>query len=551
MSIKLSFKNISGYIDSEVSVLFHSPSVPLKATNLHTKEIIAEHRWYTVGDLISGVSLTSISGRIYFCYGETFTFVGPQPQTPTAQSFFDRYDKVEITFTGQPSDVADLTSIDFWSIPFQLTSKKNGKQIDVVKGLYDSITAVDAYEKLLSLSTPPVSGLSGAIPALVPGEFKQEGNGPMPKAVFGRIIGPSVYPPTPGKPVFPYNTMEPYLSWLNKTFGPGTGTTTVPGLGNGVIAKINGRFNGVGPDVPSSGPKSRQDYDLSANIDKSLDITLKGTVGNGKEKITLAITKADLLNPTGIYGANPPVSLNGGSAATLGNNVYSWAIGDFLSGLNIGAVGSQEKYNGVAIGSMDSHKWFFGKLPKKYMFSGAQSDRNRYNQYAATLHDISDAYGFPYAERFTDVFAGLNPSNVDELEIKLLEGVLPPEFLVQSKKAWQSTGITVNAGDTISYQAGEWTANPGDNNGNLYDADGNPSFINTLPGYAMPGQNMGMLVGRVGEITFAIGNSGSVPASVSGILELCINDDLDGRYGDGLTDNSGSVRVLIEKSLRI
>lgn len=446
--------------------------------------------------------------------------------------------------------MANLTSIDFWSIPLQLTTLKNGVQVGVVRGLLDNVSARDVYNSLVPLSTPPVSGLPGAIPALVPGQFTQTGNGPKPKPTFGRIIGPSpsVYPPSPGLPALPYDTMKPYLSWLNATFGPGTGTTTVPDLGNGTIAKVKGEFAGVGPNVPSTGPQSKQGYDFTVGIDSSLNVTMRGTVGSGTVDTTLAITASDLFNPTGIYGANPPVSLNGGTPAALGNDVYSWAVADFLSGLSIGAVGSSVQYQGKAIGGMDSSSWFFGNLPANYMFSGAQNSKNNYNQYAAMLHGLSDAYGFPYAERFTHVFAGLNPALVDTLQVSLLDGVLPPEFLVDSKKSWQSTGMNVTGGEIITYQGGKWTANPGDNSGILYDASGNPTFIDTPTGYTMPGQNMGMLVGMVGGAMFAIGNKGNVPSNLSGVLELCINDDLNGLYGAGLTDNVGSVRVLVSKS---
>jgi len=545
-ALKVIFENFSGYGNDEVSIAFYSPSAPLNAVNANSQQPVAANTWYPLNNFSAGVSITTISGRIYFCYGKTFPFTDTLPQTPTSNTFFYRYDKVELTFSGSPADVADLTSIDYWSMPFQLQTKKNGVKVNnPVNGLHDKVTAIALYNSLLKLSTPPVSGIPGAIPALVPGQFTQPGNAPPPWTMFARIIGPSVYPPVGGEPASPYDTLESYLTWLNTTYGPGTGTNTVPGLGNGTIANVKGHFGGVGPVVPPSGPQSAQDYALTAAIDGSLGITMTGTVGSSPTPIKLSIAKADLLNPTGIYGANPPVSLNGAAPATLGNNVYSWILGDLLSGLCVGTVGSLVAYNGAVIGGMESSMWFFGNLPMEYLFTGAQPNNTYYSQFAATIHALSDAYGFPYAERFTHVFATLDPNIVDTLEITMLEAVLPPEFLVMANQAWQDTGIEVTGGDVITYQAGLWTADPNDNNRNLYDAHGNPTFKDTQPGFTMPGQNMGMLIGKVNDTMFAIGKNGTVPAGLSGILQLCINDDLFARYGAGLTDNKGSVRVLV------
>lgn len=56
------------------------------------------------------------------------------------------------------------------------------------------------------------------------------------------------------------------------------------------------------------------------------------------------------------------------------------------------------------------------------------------------------------------------------------------------------------------------------------------------------------LIGRVGERVFLIGAGGTVPKGVTGALELMINDDLDALYGQGLTDNAGSIDILITTS---
>lgn len=118
---------------------------------------------------------------------------------------------------------------------------------------------------------------------------------------------------------------------------------------------------------------------------------------------------------------------------------------------------------------------------------------------------------------------------------------------VQANIAWQDTGIVLSPNNTanIQYTGGLWTANPNDNYGQLYNAAGNPVFIAAKPGYTLPGQDEGALIARVGTQLFLVGLGTTLPTGLSGALALCINDDLNGQYGAGLTDNIGSVTVSI------
>lgn len=141
--------------------------------------------------------------------------------------------------------------------------------------------------------------------------------------------------------------------------------------------------------------------------------------------------------------------------------------------------------------------------------------------------------------------------------------VPPADFTVAAKPApntptdpnpsypWLDTGIRMNETTvaTISYLGGLWTANPNDNNGQLYNANGNPIYINAKPGYTMPNENEGALIGRIGQTVFLVGMGVTTPAGLVGKLELCINDDLTGEYGAGLSDNIGSIAVQISVGL--
>lgn len=128
--------------------------------------------------------------------------------------------------------------------------------------------------------------------------------------------------------------------------------------------------------------------------------------------------------------------------------------------------------------------------------------------------------------------------------------VPPCDFTIEANQSWQDTGIDINSDTqaTITYKSGDWTANPQDNGGRLYNAAGNPTYINAKPGYTMENENEGALIGKVGDHVFFIGMSGTTPSGYTGKLQLCINDDLNGIYGAGLTDNEGSINVQVAVS---
>lgn len=116
---------------------------------------------------------------------------------------------------------------------------------------------------------------------------------------------------------------------------------------------------------------------------------------------------------------------------------------------------------------------------------------------------------------------------------------------VQANQAWQGTGVQVNGQNwqLAMCTGGQWTANPATG---MVSAAGNPGLI-AKPGYALPGQPEGALIGRIGNsgVPFLVGNKAQLPRAQQGELQLCINDDLDGHYGAGLSDNLGSLSVEV------
>lgn len=116
---------------------------------------------------------------------------------------------------------------------------------------------------------------------------------------------------------------------------------------------------------------------------------------------------------------------------------------------------------------------------------------------------------------------------------------------VQANQAWQGTGMQVNgqSWQLAVYTGGQWMSNPGIG---MVDAAGSTKLMGQA-GYTLPGQPDGALIGRIGNngVPFLVGKQVQLPRGQQGELQLCINDDLDGRYGAGLSDNIGSLTVEV------
>jgi hypothetical protein len=391
--LALKFKNTSGLPDAQVYIGFVG-GAPLTATNKATSAPLAKsefgsEHWYTLDTLAQGIDLTSFSGRIYVGYGSpwNFTHAGyePSPVNPSDPNAHKRYDKVEITYHGNPADVANATSFDYFSIPVGLNVYQGGTGGTLVKSLHASPTSV-TLAAMETIATPHGAAV-----------VRDGANN------FVRVIGPSVYPPPPGLPASPYDNFDGYLDYLYQ-YGQSHG---------GVIARVKGRFHGVGP-APATTPTQGQDYDFTATIDAQQNITLTGhgtLVGNH----TLTFHHDELNNPAAIYGANPHFQLDG-APMTPQNDLFGWVIADLFAGLNIGALGSTVEVNGQQVGQMESQQWF--ALTER--FAALQPSHPYYNQWAAQMSELSDAYNFAYTDRFAHVVAPLNPAQVDTLEIVFL-----------------------------------------------------------------------------------------------------------------------------------
>jgi choline dehydrogenase-like flavoprotein len=117
---------------------------------------------------------------------------------------------------------------------------------------------------------------------------------------------------------------------------------------------------------------------------------------------------------------------------------------------------------------------------------------------------------------------------------------------VQANQPWQGTGVQIGSPvpRLVRYLSGQWRASQ---EGGMVDGRGGSRHI-TYSSYTLPGAAEGALIGRVGSggTPFLIGDLAQLPVGEQGELQLCINDDLTGQYGAGLTDNIGALTVQVE-----
>ncbi len=124
-------------------------------------------------------------------------------------------------------------------------------------------------------------------------------------------------------------------------------------------------------------------------------------------------------------------------------------------------------------------------------------------------------------------------------------------FTVEANQSWQSTGINIQSDSNVYIEANRkkskgWTADPKDNKGKLYGIAGSPDIkvSPSQPLYPVVNVPLGALVGRVnGGTPFLITDGSAISGNLNGVLEFCINDDITGAYGAGLTDNQGSITL--------
>jgi len=126
--------------------------------------------------------------------------------------------------------------------------------------------------------------------------------------------------------------------------------------------------------------------------------------------------------------------------------------------------------------------------------------------------------------------------------------------IVYAGQPWQPTGMYISANDQVVYQylSGLWTVNPAypacdaaGVPGHLVRADQGDSYPWTLvPERTLIGGIDDLSI-PTGPVLVFLGDAAKLPAGYTGQLEVVIDDDLFGKYGAGLSDNSGSITISL------
>lgn len=122
--------------------------------------------------------------------------------------------------------------------------------------------------------------------------------------------------------------------------------------------------------------------------------------------------------------------------------------------------------------------------------------------------------------------------------------IFPVSTNIQSTQPWQPTGVIITGKQTTVISCtGTWSFNP---SRRPCGPNGEAGLI-AKARYTLQGAPEGAMIGRVGSnLPFLVGASATVPAGQSGMLSLCINDDIDAVYGAGLKDNKGEMNVEVK-----
>lgn len=268
-------------------------------------------------------SLGSISaGRLYISFGASVNNAEP-PQAPT------RYDKIEFSNPG----VANLTAVDFFAIPFDMTA-------------LDSSGAATGQSLTYRCHTSTILPQLQAIGA--PAEVDSGGQ-------FVRFLSPQLSPPS-------YSSMAQY----------------VQSMAGQTITVSDGYFGT---------PYQTINYTGTFGSDGS--ITLNGTLttppsSTGVAGSTVQINGSTL--PSAIYTGNGNYTVNGAPAQVSDNNQYSVIYRDIVAGFALGYWGG--KYGN------SSASW--RGQPDFAAARSATSAFATFNQYASTIAEFSEAYGYSF-----------------------------------------------------------------------------------------------------------------------------------------------------------
>jgi hypothetical protein len=410
-SLSLQFVNNTGLPDSSVFITFQNPALGSNNLAVTYGQDRMAVPFAAPGNIMStslslqaigsgGFTVTKASGVVIFVsYGAALSSTTSVPSYigSGGSDYLTQFQPFELTRTGGSGDQGNLTNINYFTAPIQITSYNGGSggtQLQT-RGFTQGALAIGTLLGAVSGNSPSAVITNGAGGSVL------------------RYIGPSSYGPAD---VNPYPSFDAYLTAVN-TAGQATSISN------------HNAFN-----VPVTGGPGSTNYDftlnLSATVGADNSIQMAGSISTtitpyggaataGQTfadcSVTISAQDANALNFT-IYGQAISSSVSFGSGWTaLGNYMESvglsaqgalnttqnLAIGEITSGLLGGFVNSATMPTGQtrAIKDLPSSTWW--TLNPTVAFSQIQANSACYNQYANIIYTASgnEAYSIPYSDR--------------------------------------------------------------------------------------------------------------------------------------------------------
>ena len=319
---------------------------------------------------------TGFSGRIYFFLTDKVSDVPTSP-SEISTTLGLRYDWIEATCDGSKTACANLTSVDQFGIALSLETKdSSGNKIGTVGY---NISAKDL-----------VADLGALAPSAVVGDMSQ--------GTFTRVISPL------HTPAGTYGSLKDYIKLIDGKTIYLTGTYNGSTDANHVYHPAASFFYRCAFD------STKTDIELIPEADSGIQGTIKIPSSSLEDMIYACDGKFDVPGTTAGKNGN-------GVGDTVGfNDDWSTVVRNFLVGWNLGFYGYKPApVDGYQYDCDNSWDW----MPQ-FSFKMTDSENSLcYNNYAETIWNNSNSYGFPFSD-----FLGkplLNLYEVPTLEISVLK----------------------------------------------------------------------------------------------------------------------------------
>lgn len=455
-ALELTFTNQTGISDEELFVWFQQP---INATFSDSDLPFATATSYSLAEIGSGIDVSSfIGGRVFVSVGSPFpgstsNVVPPQFVNPSPPAINNSYNNMhqlvgEITLTPSPGDLANLSHIDWVTMPSAMTTyAADGTQIKRI-GFSENLDVAAYRNALVSLTNGGAVLQAGAnAPGNDPTATNQNGStyvmpqSPAPGTDI-RILSPTSNLLLEQNGKSTYATFENYVDHLRTTTSAGP------------IATLEGRFfSGPTPPTYHFTVDSIEAPGVGAPEWSLGQVTMTGTLSNSSQVHTIVIP-FESFSDFSIYGGTTgaPTNLGGNEMRGIGyyldgvltdggaNTAFTLPVRDFLAGLNYGYIGSSvmnPNTPGLTYGESASQFWggtnLITNLPQVFQaFSEVQPEDLFFNQWAEVVHDFSDGqvYGFAYDDTFAPVSINVVQQGdipVARLDITLLPPVVTAE----------------------------------------------------------------------------------------------------------------------------